>query len=253
MDPKEVKTLIMYHGGLPDVKRTIRNMYADPMQIETLVATNGIHNHTLVTDLIRTKTDFRGKPKISSIYLKGIEGKHLMPTISVPHDVENGVDLTLDLGGVSFTHKFRRLSGNPGFDAVFFEHLLLDHTHHRIMQTYFTRNIGFNPNSPSPLLAPTFVKNILEQGEITHRGKGRDVKFELVKETTNDNISKVIGCGLIIKRTVIFFNKERKEDISYYVITATGCVIVFDGEHTTFERPAKTGYVLLTDPIKVKK
>lgn len=253
MNPKDIKTLIMYHSNIPNAKQMLRDMYANPETVERLVATNGIHNHCITTELHRTKTDYSGKPKIASIYLKGIEGKHLVPTISVPHDVENGVNLTLDLGGVSFTQKFRRKQGYRDFDSVFFEQVLLDDLHHRIMQTYLYRDFGHYSSKADPLLTPSNVKRILEQGFYAISTPHRGVKMELVKETTNANIEKVKDCGLIIKRTVTFFNKERKEDISYYVITATGRVMVFDGEYTTFDTPAKTGYVLLTDPPKVKK
>lgn len=251
MDPKQIKTYITHHDALPNIKYVFQEMYAD--NIDTIIATDGVRGHAINTELKRTKTDFSGKPIIGSTFLRGLNIKPLMPTISIPHDLSYATNLTLDLGGVSFTQKFRRKEGYKDFDAVFFGAVLLDDTHHRIMQTYLYRDTTHYASKADPLLPPSNIKRILEQGSYTISTPHRGVKMELVKETTNANIEKVKDCGLIIKRTTTFFNKEKKEDISYYVITATGRIMVFDGEHTTFDTPAKTGYVLLSDPIKVTK
>lgn len=251
MDPKQIKTYITHHDALPNIKYVFQEMYAD--NVETIIATDGVRGHAINTELKRTKTDFSGKPIIGSTFLRGLDIKPLMPTISIPHDLSYAANLTLDFGGVSFTQKFRRREGYKDFDAVFFGAVLLDDTHHRIMQTYLRFQSNNVASAREPLLNPIVIKQVLEKGEYITVFPTRAIKMELVKETTNEHIKKVTNCGLIIKRTATFFNKERKEDISYYVITATGRVMVFEGEHNTFDTPAKTGYVLLSDPIKVTK
>jgi len=248
----EIGTIIMFHHDLPRANVAYNgDLKKLPDSVHTLIATDSSSRHQFVTHLNRTKKGFEGTPKLKSFHLKGIGDKLVVPSILIPPE-DNRVVLTLDLGGVSFTQIFTRHPADQHCESVFFGGRLLADLSHRIHITYM-RNLNRQADVAALVMYPGVLKKIMQQGEIKFNNSQRETKIELVKETTNKHIVRVQDSGLILKRTTTIYNKDRKVYIDYIVVSATGSMRLFEGENTTFEREAKTGYVLLTDLPKVTK
>jgi len=249
-----VAHLVCFHHNLHNVGGFFDDgKIADSLSVVT--ATDGIMRIQVTTQLVRNNTGFIGKPRLSSMMLKGITDKLLVPSIIIPNDNKE-ILLKMDFGNVSFTQLFKKDNYHSVDRPLLFGHQFLESMKHRVMQTYYATNtmIAHGTSPMSPILTPDFVKELLEKEKISiKQGVHKETTYTLVKTTTNDNIKKVINCGLIVRRANVYYNKEKKEDVSYYVITATGRVMVFEGDNTDFENPVKTGYVLLTNPTKAKK
>lgn len=253
MNPNDVSTVICYHHDLPRIQETFGEGVVFPENVTNIVAVDGTNRAVLKTTLLRNKEGFSGKPVISSMMLKGIKEKPLTPELSIKHGESNRVVAKLDFGDVSFTQVFTRFPKDRHCESVFFGGNLLDATNHRLYQTYLHREAVMNNNSLIPVLSPRFVRTMLRQPVFKILGPHREIHYEVVRETTNQHVEKMKDSGLIVKRATVFFNKERKEHIEMIVISALGSFRVFEGEHTNFEKETKTGYVLLTDPVKPTK
>jgi len=249
---KEISTVITYHHDFPRVNKSFGIDLVIPAHVKQLIGIDGINRAVIRTTLDRNKKGFAGKAVISSAMLKGITDNLLVPEISIKHGEDHNVTAKLDLGGVSFTQEFSRFPKDRHCESVFFGGNYLDVMNHRIHHTYQSRN-SINVSGDVPLLAPRYIKEMLEKGAYHIASLVRKSTYEVVRETTNQHIEKMKHSGLIVKRTVTFFNKERKEHIEYIVISALGSFRVFEGEHTNFEKETKTGYVLFADPTKPTK
>lgn len=250
-----VAHLVCFHHNLHNVGGFFDDdKIADSLRVIT--ATDGIMRIQVTTQLTRNKTGFVGKPRVATMMLKGITEKLMVPSIGIPNGGKE-ILLKMDFGNVSFTQRFKKDNHHSVDRPLFFGHQFLEDMKHRVMQTYYATNTIISHATGtvmSPILTPDFVKELLEKEKISiKQGIHKETTYTLVKTTTNENIKKVINCGLIVRRANVYYNKEKKEDISYYVITATGRVMVFEGDNTDFENPVKTGYVLLTNPTKAKK
>lgn len=250
---KEVSVLICYHHDLTHVQKTWGVDGVLPKSIHTIVATDGTNRAQIKTDLTRNKTGFSGKPIIASAMLKGIKDKPLVPELSISHGEHQKVVAKMDFGDVSFTQVFTRHAKDRHCESVFFGAVLLQDLGHRLHQTWMYKETPLNHNATIPVLSPLHIRAMLRQPVFKIIGPHRETHYEVVRETTNPHVEKMKDSGLIVKRTTIFFNKERKERIEMYVISATGSFRVFEGENTNFEKETKTGYVLLTDPVKPTK
>lgn len=249
-----VEHLICFHHNLHNLSAFFDdNQLPDSLRVVT--ATDGIMRIQVNTQLTRNKTGFVGKPRLSTMMLKGVTEKLAVPSIGIPNNGKE-IHLKMDFGNVSFMQLFKK-DNYHGIDRpLFFGHQFLEDMKHRVMQTYYATNTMFTHAAGtimSPILTPDFVKELLEKEKISiKQGVHKETTYTLVKTTTNDNIKKVINCGLIVRRANVYYNKEKKEDVSYYVITATGRVMVFEGDNSDFETPVKTGYLLLSNPAKAK-
>lgn len=250
MNPKEIDTLICFHHDLPRVQETFGVDTVFPENVTTLIAIDGTNRSTIKTTLLRNKVGFAGKPVISSMMLKGIKEKPLVPELSIKHGESNRVVASMKVGDNSFTQVFTRFSEDRQCESVFFGASLLEATGHRLHQTYMRTQ---NPNylSEVPTIAPALLHFVLKDGSYKTTTSVREVLWEVVRETTNQHVEKMKHSGLILKRTISFFHKERKQSIDYIVVSALGSFRIFEGEHTKFEKETKTGYVLLTNLPKV--
>lgn len=253
MNPNEVGVVICFHHDLPNVQKTFGIDTVFPESVHTVIATDGTNRAQIKTALTRNKIGFAGKPIIASQMLKGIKTKPLVPELSIKHGDHQRVTAKLDFGDVSFTQVFTRHAKDRHCESVFFGSVLLQDLSHRLHQTWLYKETKVNSNSTIPVLAPWQVRAMLRQPVFKIIGPHREIHYQVVRETTNPHVEKMKDSGLIVKRSVIFFNKERKERIEMYVISATGSFRVFEGEDTNFEKETKTGYVLFADPIKPTK
>jgi len=246
----EINTIITYHHDFPRVNKSFGIDLVIPQHIKTIVGIDGINRATIRTTLERDKKGFAGHAVISSPMLKGITDNLIVPEISFKHGEDNSLMAKLQFGNNSFTQIFSRHPQDRDCESVYFGANYLDVMNHRIHQTYMKAQ---NPNHVSTVspIEPALLYFVLKDGSYKTTTSVREVLWEVVRETTNQHVEKMKHSGLIMKRTITFFHKERKQNIDYFVVSALGSFRIFEGENTNFEKESKTGYVLLTNLPKV--